>query len=238
MIKNKTRNYNVQKKKEEGISIKKITKKLTKQKKIWISVGVGLGVVVIGGILFTQTLTYREIEHKWYLKQEQKRRDKEWGYLDYSGHEVVDALTEEFVSENKELPGTSATDDYLVQRGNVYESTYDNGVFMNEMGELGDLSFLRLTVYSFENTLHDGVDIIMHVYNIESDVVAYAERTLEKILPTGYQQIIDDLNDINYRGGEYFLDDRKITVEFTSEGIVFFFYGKGEIKATEDGGDK
>lgn len=199
----------------------------------------GLGVLIIGGgILFLNSMTYREMEFQWYLKQEQKRRDKEWGYLDYSGHEIVNELTKEFMSENKELPGTSITDDYLVRRENVYESTFDNGFFMNEMGELGDLSFLRLTVYSFENTLHDGVDIIMHVYNIESDVVAYAERTLEKILPTGYQKIIDDLNDVDYRGGEYFLDNRKVTVEFTAEGIVFFFYGEGEIKPTDDRGDE
>ena len=210
---------------------------LTNKKKIIFFSGIS--VLIVGGlILFSQSLTYRKIEFQWYLKQEQKRRDREWGYLDYSGHEIVNELTEEFMSENKPLPGTSATDDYLIQRSNVYESTVDNGFFMNEMGELGDLSFLRLTVYSFENTLHDGVDIIMHVYNIESDVVAYAERTLERILPTGYQQIIDDLNDINYRGGEYFLDNRKVTVEFTEEGVVFFFYGEGEIKTTDDGGEE
>lgn len=208
-----------------------------KKRKIILLAGIGL-LVIGGGILFFQSMTYRKIEFQWYLKQEQKRRDKEWGYLDYSGHEIVSELTEEFMSENKPLPGASATDDYLVQRSNVYESAVDNGFFMNEMGELGDLSFLRLTVYSFENTLHDGVDIIMHVYNIESDVVAYAERTLERILPTGYQQIIDDLNDINYRGGEYFLDNRKVTVEFTEEGVVFFFYGEGEIKTTDDGGEE
>ena len=208
-----------------------------KKRKIILLAGIGL-LVIGGGILFFQSMTYRKIEFQWYLKQEQKRRDREWGYLDYSGHEIVNELTEEFMDENKPLPGTSATDDYLVQRSNVYESTVDNGFFMNEMGELGDLSFLRLTVYSFENTLHDGVDIIMHVYNVESDVVAYAERTLERILPTGYQQIIDDLNDINYRGGEYFLDNRKVTVEFTEEGVVFFFYGEGEIKTTDDGGEE
>lgn len=208
-----------------------------KKRKIILLAGIGL-LVIGGGILFFQSMTYRKIEFQWYLKQEQKRRDREWGYLDYSGHEIVNELTEEFMDENKPLPGTSATDDYLVQRSNVYESTVDNGFFMNEMGELGDLSFLRLTVYSFENTLHDGVDIIMHVYNIESDVVAYAERTLERILPTGYQQIINDLNDINYRGGEYFLDNRKVTVEFTEEGVVFFFYGEGEIKTTDDGGEE
>lgn len=201
-----------------------------KQKKRLIIVSVIVTFLFIFWSLFTQSLFYINLVYKYDQIQEQKERDRLWGHLDYSGDDILSDLAEEFVIPNYD-PVSELELDYdelLTKRSNVYQSSIGNGLFMNEMGGTGDVSFLRITIYSFENTSIGGVDIAMHVYDIASDVVAFAERAMELILPTGYQEIIDKLNDIDFRGGEFFLDERKVVVDFNEEGITFLFYGKGD----------
>lgn len=182
--------------------------------------------------LFKQSYFYYQLEYQWDCYLAQKERDKEWGHLEYDGDDILEKLKDEFVDEDYDVLSELELDydEALALKSNVYSSVIGNGIFMNELGGTGDVSFLRVTVYAFENTSIGGVDVAMHVYDISKDVVEFAEYVMEVILPTGHQEIIDSLNDIDFRGGDFFVDNRKVSVEFGEEGITFLFYGKGEVK--------
>lgn len=176
-----------------------------------------------------RTKFYGELKYYIDQKNEQLKRDEEWGHLEYSGDNVMEEIKSvmEVIEYDEEKFDENKTLEMLAEEElNLYTSFVGNGIFMNELGMFGDVSFLRMSIYSFENTSIGGVDLAMNVYDTTPEVVAVCEEMFKIILPTGYVELIEHLNDINYRGGEHKWDERKVEVQFRNEGITFLFYGK------------
>lgn len=198
------------------------------KKKLCFLVG-GCLLLGLGWNGLRRTELYREIEYNIDQAIEQKQRDEEWGHLEYTGDEVMEQIKSEMsvIPYNEESFDPNATLEDLQKDGDkLFTSYVGNGIVMNQLGMFGDVSFLKITLYSFENTSIGGVDLAMNVYDTTPGVVKVAEEMFKTILPTGHEELIEHLNNIDYRGGEHQWDNRKVTVEFHNEGITFLFYGK------------
>ena len=164
------------------------------------------------------SIPYLTWEHEQYLKKEQAKRDELWGHLEYTGNAAVDQLLN--------LPESDPLAELISE--SVFPSRVGKGVYMNSLGQTGVVSDNRLTIDSLNNGLDGGIDIVITVLDVEKDVVAVAEKMFEILCPTQFKELIEALNTSGFRGGEFFLDGRRVDIVYHEWGIRFLFYGLGD----------